>query len=180
MQEKLKGLLQIVFAIFIVIVVFYASKYIEHFSTLGYFGVFIISLIGNATILLPAPSWVLVFSLGGVLNPYLVGIAAGVGSGLGEITSYIAGRGASHLAHVDERFEKYKDWIRKNDLIAIGLLAAIPNPLFDVAGLAAGSIGINMWRFLIACIIGRTFRYIILAYAGSMWPDALRFLTNSF
>ena len=166
MQEKVKGLLQIVFVIFIVLIVWYASKYIEQFSTLGYFGVFIISLIGNATIVLAVPSWIIVFSLGSVLNPYAIGIAAGIGSGLGEITAYIAGKGASHLANVDERFSKYKNWIIKNDLITIGILAAVPNPLFDIAGLAAGSLGIKMWRFLIACITGRTLRYILLAYLG--------------
>ncbi len=164
MQEKVKGLLQILFSIFIVIIVLYASSYLKKFATLGYFGVFIISLMGAATVLIPVPSWALVISMGRVLNPYLVGIAAGIGSGLGEITGYIAGQGASNLIH--KNFKNYKDWIEKNDMLAIGILAFIPNPLFDVAGLAAGSIGIKMWRFIIACIIGRTCRYILLAYLG--------------
>ncbi len=168
MNEKVKGLLQIVSAILIVVIVLYASSYLEKFTTLGYFGVFIISLIGNATVLFPVPSWILVFSMGGVLNPYMVGIAAGIGSGSGEITGYIAGKGASHLAHVDEKLKKYKDWIREKDFIAIGILAFIPNPLFDVAGLAAGSLGIKMWRFIIACIIGRTARYIFIAFFGKL------------
>ncbi|VVB95189.1 SNARE associated Golgi protein [uncultured archaeon] len=164
MQEKVKGLLQILFAIFIVIIVLYASSYLEKFATLGYLGVFIISLLGAATVLIPVPSWALVVSMGRVLNPYLVGIAAGLGSGIGEITGYVAGRGASNLIH--KNFKNYKDWIERNDMLAIGILAFIPNPLFDVAGLAAGSIGIKMWRFIIACIIGRTLRYILLAYLG--------------
>ena len=166
MREKTKGLLQIILAISIVLIVLYASKYLEHFSTLGYLGVFIISLMGAATVFIPVPSWALALSMGRILNPYLVGIAAGIGAGLGEITGYVAGQGASHLIHKNKNFKKYKDWIRKNDMLAIGILAFIPNPLFDVAGLAAGSIGINVWRFIIACIIGRALRYILLAYIG--------------
>jgi len=61
--------------------------------------------------------------MGRILNPYLVGLAAGVGSGLGEITGYVAGRGVSHLMHNKQRFDKYKDWIKENDMLAVGILA---------------------------------------------------------
>ncbi len=166
MQEKVKGLLQIVFAISIVLIVLYASSYLEKFATLGYLGVFIISLLGAATVLIPVPSWALVVSMGRVLNPYIVGIAAGIGAGLGEITGYIAGQGASQLIHSGNNFKKYKDWIKEHDVLAVCILAFIPNPLFDVAGLAAGSLGIKIWRFILACIVGRTLRYVLMAYLG--------------
>lgn len=165
-QEKVKGLLQIIFSILIALIVLFASSYLRHFSTLDYLGVFIISLLSAATIFIPAPSWVFVVSMGRILNPYLVGLVAGIGSGLGEITGYIAGQGVSHLVPNKESFDKYKNWIRKKDMLAIGILAFIPNPLFDIAGLAAGSLGIRVWRFILPCIIGRTLRYILLAYLG--------------
>lgn len=165
MQEKVKGLIQIVFSIFIALIVLYSSSSLEPLSSLNYLGIFIISLISSATLFIPAPSWIFVVSMGRILNPYLVGFAAGIGSGTGEITGYIAGKGVSRLIN-EERFNKYKDRIQKNDLLAIGILAFIPNPLFDVAGLAAGSLGIKIWRFIVPCIIGRTFRYIVLAYLG--------------
>ncbi|MCZ7383193.1 MAG: VTT domain-containing protein [Candidatus Methanoperedens sp.] len=166
MQEKTKGIIQIVFSILIVLVMLYFSDYLEHFSVLGYFGIFIISLFGSATILIPVPSWAFVVGASRILNPYLVGISAGIGSGLGEITGFIAGRGVSHIIHTNKMFIKYKDWITKNDVLAIGILAFIPNPMFDVAGLIAGSLRIKLWRFILPCIIGRIFRYVILAYLG--------------
>ncbi len=165
MQEKAKGLLQIVFSIFIALIVLDFSSSLEPFSTLNYLGVFIIALISASTLFIPAPSWIFVVGMGRILNPYLVGFAAGLGSGIGEITGYIAGKGVSYLIK-EERFNKYKDRIKKNDLLAIGILAFIPNPLFDAAGLAAGSLRIKMWRFIVPCIIGRTLRYILLAYLG--------------
>lgn len=166
MQGKLKGLLQIIFSILIALAVLFASSYLRHFSTLDYIGVFIISLLSAATIFIPAPSWVFVVSMGRILNPYLVGLVAGIGSGLGEITGYIAGQGVSRLVQNTESFDKYKNWIRRKDMLAIGILAFIPNPLFDIAGLAAGSLGIGVRRFILPCMIGRTLRYILLAYLG--------------
>lgn len=166
MQEKAKGLLQIFISVLIALVVIFQGRYLGHFSTLNYLGVFIISLVSAATLFIPAPSWIFVASMGRILNPYLVGISAGIGSGIGEITGYIAGKGVSRLMHTDGKYQEYKEWIKKNDMWNIGILAFIPNPLFDIAGLAAGNLGIKMWRFIVACAIGRTLRYILLAYRG--------------
>ena len=105
-----------------------------------------------------------------MLNPYIVGVVAGIGSGLGEITGYSVGAGASNIVkkELDGRFKKWKEWIRKMIFFAIFVLSAIPNPAFDVAGIAAGSIGIDWKRFLLACVIGRTARYVLLAYLGTL------------
>ena len=35
------------------------------------------------------------------------------------------------------------------------VMAAIPNPLFDVAGMAAGSLRFPLWRFLLAAFLGK-------------------------
>ncbi len=166
MQGKARGLLEIFFSILIAVLVISESRHLGRFSTLGYAGIFIISLLSAATLFIPAPSWIFVVSMGRILNPYFAGIAAGFGSGIGEITGYVAGKGVSNLTHGGGKYLEYKEWIKKNDLWAIGILAFIPNPLFDIAGLAAGNLGIKMWRFIAACIIGRTFRYILLAYLG--------------
>src|SRR3990167_664799 len=120
-----------------------------------------------AIIIIPAPGWAIGFAMGKFLDPIGLGIAAGVGSAIGEITGYVAGQGASQVIHANKHFKKFKDWIKKNDLVAIFVLAAIPNPIFDVAGIAAGSLNIKWWRFLIATALGRTLRYAALAYFGA-------------
>ncbi|MBI2079484.1 VTT domain-containing protein [Candidatus Micrarchaeota archaeon] len=167
MDEKTKGLIQILFAILIAILVFLANDYIKEFASFGYLGVFVISVLSAATLFIPAPSWAIVISVSRVLDPYLVGIVAGIGTALGETTGYVAGQGASNLIKTNEHFKKWKEWIKKNDILAIGVLAFVPNPLFDVAGLAAGSLGIKLWRFILACAIGRIVRYILLAQLGA-------------
>lgn len=168
MDKKLNGILQILFSILIVVVVFIMSDHIDALKEYGYIGVFVISILSSATLFFPAPSWAAVLGMSAVLNPYLLGIAAGVGSGLGETTGYIAGRGARTLTNTDTKwFKKSKELIKKYEMPAIFLLAFIPNPVFDVAGLIAGAMKLPYWKYVLPCILGRTIRYILLAYLGA-------------
>ncbi len=164
MKEKLKGIVEIALAVLIVILIFAFSERIAGLQEYGYGGVFVISLLSAAMIFIPAPGWAVVIALGGILNPYLVGIVAGIGSGIGELTGYMIGNGVRKLS--DAKLGKYKEWIKKYGGGAVFVLAFIPNPFFDIAGLVAGALKIKIWKFLLACILGRTLRYIILAHIG--------------
>lgn len=161
---KSKGVLEIGFAVLVIILIVAFSDRILELQEYGYAGVFVISLLSAATIFIPAPGWAAVIAMGGVLNPYMVGIVAGIGSGIGEITGYLVGNGARELT--DSNFGKYKEWIKKYGSGAVFVLAFIPNPLFDIAGFVAGALKIKIWKFLLACILGRILRYIILAHIG--------------
>ncbi len=168
MDEKIKNILEIIFGILIGLLVLLFQNEIAALGDLGYVGVFLALFLSAATIIFPAPGWVAVITavtlLG--LNPYLVGIVAGVGSGLGEITGYMVGNGATGLS--SRKFNEYKEAIKKYGSVAIFLLAFLPNPFFDVAGLLAGALKIPVWKFLLACVAGRTFRYVLLAYLGML------------
>jgi len=166
-NEKIEGIIQIIFAVAIVIVVFVFSSEIEKLKEFGYLGVFIISVLASATLFIPAPAWAVIIAMSRFLDPVLLGLVAGVGSAIGELTGYTAGSGAAKLLHANSHFKRFKNWIKNNDLLAVFILAAIPNPLFDVAGIAAGSLGIKWWRYLISTAAGRTLRYILLAYLGA-------------
>lgn len=163
-SEKTKAIVQIVSGIIIAVVVLLFSDRIAELSAYGYIGVFLISLLSSATILIPAPGWAVVIALSKTLDPYLLGIAAGTGSGLGEIVGYEVGNGAKRL--IDKNNNNMKA-IEKYGAVAIFFLALIPNPLFDVAGLAAGALKMPIWKFLLATISGRILRFFLLAYLGS-------------
>ncbi len=161
---KFKGIAEIAIAAVIVILILAFSDRILELQEYGYAGVFVISLLTAATIFVPAPGWAAVIAMGGVLNPYIVGIVAGIGSGIGESTGYLIGNGARELS--DAKFGKYKELIKKYGSGAVFVLAFIPNPLFDIAGFVAGALKIRIWKFLLACILGRILRYVILAHVG--------------
>ena len=135
---------------------------------MGYFGVFFISLISSATVFVPMPGFAVVFAMGAFLNPLLVGIAAGIGSGLGETTGYLAGFAGHDAVMRTKLFRQHKEGIEKYGPLAIFALAFVPNPVFDIAGVASGAIKMPLWKFLIATILGKTARYILLAYAGGI------------
>ncbi len=68
-------------------------QWVERFGRWGYVGAFVISLIASATIVLPAPGIAVVIAMSAALNPYALGIVAGLGSAVGELSGYAAGRG---------------------------------------------------------------------------------------
>jgi len=57
----------------------------------GYLGVFIIAILGAAVIIVPVPHLPFIFIMGAILNPWLVGLMAGLGEPIGEIPAYMAG-----------------------------------------------------------------------------------------
>jgi uncharacterized membrane protein YdjX (TVP38/TMEM64 family) len=139
----------------------------------GYLGVFLISLMGNATVVLPAPSLAAVFAIGSVLNPVLVGLAAGVGEALGELTGFLAGYGGRAVVEDRAAFQRLERWVGRYGLIVIFVLSVIPNPLFDLAGIAAGMLRFPLWQFLLSCWAGKTLKTMAFALAGAQSADFL-------
>lgn len=156
-----------------VAVVLLADK-LERFKAYGYPGIFLISLLGNATVILPAPSLVVVGGMGGVLNPILVGLCAGVGEALGELTGYLAGYSGRAVVEDRETYARLEGWMRRNGDLTILVLSMIPNPFFDIAGIAAGILRFPVWRFLVACWIGKTLKTLVVAHLGAQLVSLLR------
>jgi membrane protein DedA with SNARE-associated domain len=148
-------------------------------ASLGYGGLFLVNLIGSATVAIPMPGVVSVFLAGQILDPVLVGFCAGAGSALGEISGYLVGRsGRSVLARSDSRShiaERVEAWMTRHGFLTVLGCAFIPNPLFDVAGVAAGTARMDVKLFLIAAFIGKTARLVLVALAGYHALDGLPF-----
>jgi membrane protein YqaA with SNARE-associated domain len=139
---------------------------IQSLKGYGYLGAFVIGFLGNATVILPAPSLAFTTALGGVLNPLLVGLAAGAGEALGEITGYLAGISGKTIIENRTRYETVKGYMDRYGGWVFFVLAAIPNPLFDIAGIAAGVVRFPLWKFLLSAWVGKTLKAILFAGAG--------------
>lgn len=159
--------LAVVFSVGITVVIIAARDSIGKYAAYGYPGVFIISALGNATLILPAPSWAIVFAVGSALNPYWVGIWAGIGSAIGEMTGYLAGFGGSAVVENRKRYHQLERLMDRYGAWLIFALAAIPNPIFDVGGILAGTLKMPWWKFLGAAAAGKTVRFIVLALVGA-------------
>ena len=147
--------------------VFSIRDRVEEFAAFGYPGIFLIALLANATIFLPAPGVAVVFAMGSVFHPLGVGLAAGTGGALGELSGYLAGFGGQAVVENTAAFARIQPWVQRWGVWAILILAAVPNPFFDLAGVAAGILKIPLWKFLIACWIGQLIKMTAFAYAGS-------------
>ena len=155
---------------------YFASSQVESLKSLGYVGVFLISILDSATIILPVASWTILIPLASQLNPLALGIIAGLGSSLGELTGYFAGLSGRIIVagkNHHRLLEGQKAAVYKYGPVAVFFFAFVPNPLFDFAGITAGAIRMPLWQFLAACLLGKTIRFILLAYAGFYILDGL-------
>ena len=167
MEKRTEGAIQIAFAIGVAALVLLLSREIASLGELGYIGAFLIALLSSATILFPAPGWAVIAAMGAALDPVLLGVSAGIGSAIGELTGYLAGDGVRDLLNSRiKESRQIEDAVRKYGVFAVAFFAFVPNPLFDIAGVVAGGLRIEWWKFLLACAAGRVLRYILLAMAG--------------
>jgi membrane protein YqaA with SNARE-associated domain len=174
-----KHTLAILFSVSITALIVVFQDKLIGLEKFAYVGAFAAMLVGNSTVILPVPGLIVVYVLGSVLNPLFVGLFAGPGAALGELTGYVAGYGSSAIVDNLKLYHLVSKWMRRYGPIIITLMAAVPNPVFDMAGLVAGSLRMKWWHFLIAAWIGKTIQGILVAYAGALslgWVE--QFLTR--
>jgi uncharacterized membrane protein YdjX (TVP38/TMEM64 family) len=155
----------------ITVYVFSIRAHVKEFAAYGYPGVFLIALMANATVFLPAPGVAVIFAMGSVFKPLGVALAAGTGGAIGELSGYLAGFSGQAVVERTDIYEKINPWIKKYGGWTILVLAAIPNPFFDIAGIAAGMAKMPLWKFFLFCWIGQLIKMAMFAYAGAYSID---------
>jgi membrane protein DedA with SNARE-associated domain len=166
-------ILALVVVIGITVYIYSIRDHVEEFSEYGYTGIFLIALMANATVFLPAPGVAVVFAMGSIFNPIGVALAAGTGGALGELSGYLAGFSGQAVVERTDVYAKINPWINKYGGWTILVLSAIPNPFFDIAGIAAGIAKMPIWKFLLFCWAGQIIKMALFAYAGAYSIDWL-------
>lgn len=141
---------------------------IERLAVYTYPAVFLVSLLGHATVLMPVPSFAVAFTAGVALDPLVVGLVAGLGAAIGEMTGYLAGFGGQGVIEDRPLFRRIRRWMEKSGTLVIFLLSALPNPFFDVGGMMAGVARMPIWRFLLAGWLGKSIRLSVVAFTGAL------------
>ncbi len=154
-----------VIALTVVLVIY--REDIQTLQAFGYPGIFLFSILANATILIPVPGVVFTSAMGAVFNPLLVSFAAGAGAALGELSGYLAGFSGQAVVEESPRYKRVERWMEKYGDLTILILAFIPNPLFDLAGMVAGILKMSVWKFLAYCVVGKVLKMMMFAYAGN-------------
>jgi len=170
----LLGLLAIIaLAVTIFLLYRYHPEKFEQLEEFGYLGVFVSSIVLNATVVLPAGNFLIIATLGAALpSATLVGIVGGLGAAIGELTGYAAGYSGQAIIQKQKLYARLERWMKRWGFLTIFLLSAFPF-FFDIAGIAAGALRYKAWKFFIACWLGRTILYILIAWAGVLGWDWL-------
>ncbi|MCD6359106.1 MAG: VTT domain-containing protein [Dehalococcoidia bacterium] len=179
--SKLILALMVLLAVGLSVVAIIYRDWIQGLEAYGYLGVFLINLIASASLMAPGLGLVVVFTAGGLLNPFIVGAAAGLGEGIGALVSYTLGQHGKHVVFnvfngnkiYDSIYFKIRRWMRYHGTLTLFASSAIVNPFFVPVGMAAAVCRIPRWKYFMACWGGKTVKGIIIALIGSIGLKAI-------
>ena len=167
-RTRLLRLLTILLVVVLSLAIFATPRErLEQLEGLGYLGIFLICLLAYATVILPVPAGILVFTMGAQLSPFGLALAAGSGAAIGELSGYIAGYTGQTFAEKTKIYQRVTDWVRRYGSLTILVLAFFPNPFFDITGIAAGALKMPVRVFLFWCWVGEILKMLVIAFAGA-------------
>jgi uncharacterized membrane protein YdjX (TVP38/TMEM64 family) len=167
-------ILAFVLVIGIMVAIFIFRDQVRELSRFGYLGAFLITLIANATIFVPIPGVWVVFAMGAVFNPFFLAIFAGLGAAAGELSGYLlgfSGQGLAERSKLYDRIYAFMDRHQRWSDLLILIMAFIPNPFFDLAGISAGTLKIPVLRFYFFCALGSILKMLAFSYGGNTFMN---------
>ena len=142
-------------------------------ESIGYASIFFLSFIAAALIFLPVSALASVCVAVAVdLNPFMVAVVAASAESIGELTGYLAGMGGKAIFDRNRFYLRFKNLFSRYASLTLLFGSAVPNPLFDVMGVAAGSILYPVKRFLLLVFIGKVVKFTWVGlgcYYGATW-----------
>ncbi len=178
------GVLVLVLTLGIAVLPFTGLLSQQDLEALGYPGVFISNFLATALFFLPLPGLTaagqgLIATLGDRLDPVVLAVVGGSAMALGELAPYMAGRGLRTLASHREMpvkgragrwLQAVAGWVdhlmMRYGIPTLFILSALPNPLFEFAGLTAGATRMRVAKFFIPVAAGKFVRAFLLAFLG--------------
>ena len=164
----LAGLIIVIGLVLNVVAYFLPIDYLR-FGDYAYLGIVVLTFIGNASVVVPIPYVPVFLRVAEVApNVLLVVLCAAVGSSLGESVSYFLGRSGRQVVS-ESRIYRWLHQVAHRPVLSWFFMLAMstpPNPFFDVAGLAAGALGIPYKIFLSAVTLGRFLRFAALFWGA--------------
>lgn len=148
-------------------------RFEDRFGPWGiYLGVALISVFANFTIIFPVPYTIALIVVGAVfqgeISPVLVGLSAGFGASIGEVTAWAIGRGSQEFLAKNEKTQRMKKYIDRGWApLLIFIFAATPLP-DDAFLIVLGFAGYSIVKTLIWCFLGK-FVLCFLTTAIPVW-----------
>ena len=147
----------------------------DHFgaSEVGYGAVALSALVASAGLLIPIPALATACATAIFLNPFLVVIIAGCAESAGELSGYYLGYTGRDALAKNRVYQSLQKLMLRWGWVLLFVVSLIPNPIFDVVGVASGALRYPIWRFLVVVWAGKILKFTIFAYACKAGADWL-------
>ncbi len=142
----------------------------------GYPAVFLLSLLGRAAMVVPVAGLLSVCALSLTLVPIFVALVATVAETIGEISGYAVGYGGRRVIERRGFYTRVVGWMERRGVLVIFLISIVPNPFFDVIGIAAGGLRFPLRRFLAIVFAGKIIKNTGVAYACALGVGSIPWL----
>ena len=148
--------------------------YIDDIGAWGYLGAFVVTALSSATVVMPSPGFAAVLVMTKDLNWLLLGISAGLGGALGELTAYYVGAQGAKTLEGHKSHEWFQRGMDRFGGLIVFVSALIPLVPVDAAGLIAGAVRYPVMKFLVYLAIGKivmTTTLMFLASKAFEWAE---------
>ncbi|MEE9324191.1 MAG: VTT domain-containing protein [Dehalococcoidia bacterium] len=153
-------------SVLLAVLIFLLRSVLSNVGPWGYPLGFVVNGLSSATFVIPTPGFAIVVLMAQDLNPIALGIVAGVGGTLGEVSGYWIGTQCRLVLKGRRLFgfmNKYMDRFGGGIIFVSGLLPIIP---VDVAGLLAGSTKYPVRKFLVYLGLGKILMTVAILYVS--------------
>lgn len=165
-STKVLDIISILIIVGFSLLAFLMRDAVQKYAPVSYLGVLLVCFIANASVLLPAPSILVVVQYSMVLNPMLIALCGAIGATLGEMTGYLAGAHGGNLLALKVR-KKVLSVMPKHPYLVVFCFSLIPLPVFDIVGLIAGAMKLNQAKFFATCLAGKLIKMASFAWMAT-------------
>ncbi len=165
-STKVLDIISILIIVGFSLLAFLMRDAVQKYAPVSYIGVLLVCFIANASVLLPAPSILVVVQYSMVLNPMLTALCGAIGATLGEMTGYLAGAHGGNLLASKIR-KKVLSVMPKHPYLVVFCFSLIPLPVFDIVGLIAGAMKLNQAKFFASCLLGKLIKMASFAWMAN-------------
>jgi membrane protein YqaA with SNARE-associated domain len=143
----------------------------------------IIAFIESSIFLIPADVLFVPMAIAKPARAYRFALIATVASTLGGIAGYFLGHYAYEgiakpvlaLYGKLDTFEQFRSSASKDAILLMLVTSGLAHlPPIKVVTILSGAAGINLWLFIISCIVARGARFFALAWAFARYGEAIR------
>ncbi|RLG56755.1 MAG: hypothetical protein DRN83_03320 [Hadesarchaea archaeon] len=137
----------------------------------GYLGVFLVGLVGAASVIIPVPSTVVLLGIAttGFFDPFLLAVAFGLGSAVGQLTSYVVGYAGRVV--VGKKYKRRMNAMLKifehYGMIAVFIFALTPLP-DSLLFIPMGLVHYSLLKVFVAAAAGKICMSLIITYFGTV------------